>query len=487
MKINITIPIKINDDLIKYDPTSDYYNNICSKTTSIYSTDISLVDRKNNFMNNNMFICEEDCKIIDYDYINEKSQCSCLIKQRMPSFEEVKFNKEKFYNNFKNIKNLVNLNLMKCYKNIFIIADLKKNYGFFIFILMIILHILYFILFYCKLASFFKKVENIISLLNNYKIKLSLKKNMKFIKEENKIEDASEQEGNKNQIINPKIINIDMKIEKNSFPPRKSIIKNKQRKKRIINNNNLSNYIPNDIFNSNNNINEKKLIEYKENELNELSYKDALKNDKRTCSQYYISLVKTKHIFVFSFIYKNDYNSRIIKMALFFFQFAVHFTINTLFFNDKTIHKIYEDEGYYNFIYQIPQIIYSSLLSGVLNALVKFLALSEKDILKFRKKEKDEKFEEKRKKLFINLKVKFALFFIISFLLLLIFGFYVSCFCGIYFNTQIHLIKDSVISFSLSFLYPFGLYLLPCIFRIPALKNKNSEYLYKLSKLFQML
>ena len=52
-----------------------------------------------------------------------------------------------------------------------------------------------------------------------------------------------------------------------------------------------------------------------------------------------------------------------------------------------------------------------------------------------------------------------------------------------------HLIKDSVISFGLGLVYPFGLFLIPGIFRIPALKakKKDQEYLYKFSKLIQDL
>ena len=68
-------------------------------------------------------------------------------------------------------------------------------------------------------------------------------------------------------------------------------------------------------------------------------------------------------------------------------------------------------------------------------------------------------------------------------------------FCAIYVNTQIHLIKDSLISFGLSLLYPFGIYLLPGFFRIPSLSGKNKEnkkngqkrYLYTIAKLLQFL
>ena len=62
-------------------------------------------------------------------------------------------------------------------------------------------------------------------------------------------------------------------------------------------------------------------------------------------------------------------------------------------------------------------------------------------------------------------------------------------FGAIYRNTQLHLIKDTLISFGLSFIYPFGIYLIPGIFRNPALsdKNGNRKLMYNFSKWLQIL
>ena len=62
-KIEISIPIKIDDNLDKYNPKSNYYNDICYKTTSESGTDISLKDRRNEFTENNMTLCEENCDL----------------------------------------------------------------------------------------------------------------------------------------------------------------------------------------------------------------------------------------------------------------------------------------------------------------------------------------------------------------------------------------------------------------------------------------
>ena len=58
-------------------------------------------------------------------------------------------------------------------------------------------------------------------------------------------------------------------------------------------------------------------------------------------------------------------------------------------------------------------------------------------------------------------------------------------FCAIYENSQNHLIKDTFISFGLSFVYPFIINIFPVCFRFPALKNKK-KCLYNLSKLLQI-
>ena len=150
------------------------------------------------------------------------------------------------------------------------------------------------------------------------------------------------------------------------------------------------------------------------------------------------------------------------------------------------MHEIYIEQGEFNFIYQISQIIYSSLISAVISIIIKFLSLSEQSIIEM----KNEKIKENNsieKNLIKSLKIKFAIFFVITFCLLFIFAFYISCFCGIYINTQIHLIKDSITSFSLSLIYPFGIYLIPGLLRKLALnaENKDKECLYKLSMFIQ--
>ena len=119
---------------------------------------------------------------------------------------------------------------------------------------------------------------------------------------------------------------------------------------------------------------------------------------------------------------------------------------------------------------------------------MKLLALSNGGILEFKQNKNNKDLNEKGEELKKKLSIKFVLYFIISFIFLLFFWYYISMFGAIYRNTQFHLLKDTLVSFGLSLLYPFGIYLLPGFFRIPALSDpkKEKKCLYRFSKILQI-
>ena len=153
------------------------------------------------------------------------------------------------------------------------------------------------------------------------------------------------------------------------------------------------------------------------------------------------------------------------------------------------MHQIYEDHGSFNFVYQLPQMIYSTLISSFIKFILNLLSLTEKSIIKIKNQKTFKIAINEMQKLLKIFVIKFTLFFIFSFFFLILFWYYLSCFCAVYKNTQIYLIKDTIISFGTSLLYPFIVNLIPGFFRIPSLKseNKNKVCLYKFSALIQLI
>ena len=516
IKINISIPVNVDENnLFKYNLSSEYYNDICFPYTTNYQTDIILEDRRNEFINNNLSLCEEDCEYKFYDINTKKAKCECFIKIKFPLISEISINKNKLLNKFINLKKTLNISILKCYKLVFSKEGLLYNTGSYILLSILLAIIILAVIFKIKGYKLFihkikKIIENTISnninLNNENKILKTKKENKKYKKEIGLEKTGKEKKKNKTKfkklnknnppikkMKNYKYYNNNIKNNNNDtitntqLKLRQSNINVNAEKKQNFKNFNIS------IFNKNKNsttnkLNKKQhLLTYNDYELNNLSYQKALELDKRKYIEYYISLLKTKHLFIFTFFIKTDYNSQIIKISLFLFSFALFYTVNGLFFTDSTIHKIYEDKGAFDFIYQIPQILYSLIISSIINTIIKLLSLSEKSIIEI--KNEKENIKEKFSKIIKFLIIKFILFFILVFLFLIFFWYYLSCFCAVYKNSQIYLIKDVFLSFGLNLLYPFGLNLLPGIFRIPSLKDlkKNSGCLYKFSKIIQSI
>ena len=78
-----------------------------------------------------MSLCEENCELLEYNIEKEKAKCACNVKLSIPTNSDIKFNKNDFFKSFADTKNLLNLNIMKCYRTALKIKSLTKNYGFF--------------------------------------------------------------------------------------------------------------------------------------------------------------------------------------------------------------------------------------------------------------------------------------------------------------------------------------------------------------------
>jgi hypothetical protein len=164
-----------------------------------------------------------------------------------------------------------------------------------------------------------------------------------------------------------------------NFPPKKD----KKRKKGNINIKVTSKIIlnkNNQIINSKVNLDKNKPIiphksknvikvSYNDYELNNFGYKQAIMYDKRSCCDYYFSLIKRKNPLIFSFCPVDDYNSMVIKTCIFSLSFSIYYAINFAFFDDEIMHKIYELGGKYDIMFFLPKIVISFAFSYYITGL----------------------------------------------------------------------------------------------------------------------
>ena len=484
------IPVSINENnLFKHNSSSEYYNDECNKYTTENGTDVTIYDRKNDYNENHLSLCEANCTFQGYNSSNLKAECLCKTKSHLYTVDELLG--DDLLNKIENEQKLTNLNLIKC-SNLISTEEIKNNTGFIIIAIIIILFIIIMIIFCVKgYNNLEKKIDEVIA------IKFKPKKNTKKNKSRSLINQTMLNKNKKQkQQLRRKSKKLNTLFNKNS---KNSIIKGTNKIIRV------KTKLPTMIVKEDKEeINEDDFMKCTNDyELNNLSYELALKYDKRKFCDYYSSLIRTKQIIFFSFCDFNDYNSGVIKKFIFFLSFALHYTINALFFTDETMHQIYQDGGKYNIIFQFPNITYSAIISTViLRIILVTLVLTDKSIVGVKNQPKKILAEKKKKSVLKCVIIKFSIFSILNLILLVVFWYYLTCFNALYKNTQIDLIINSVISFGLSSLYPFFINIIPTFFRMDSLssnkvetkKNKNNnninkegEYVYKVSNWLQLL
>ena len=467
INIDFYIPVSINETIsFKYDPNGTYYNDICFTYTTEFNTDIILYDRKIEFNNNYMSLCQKNCTYKGYDSVKKKVLCNCEIQSRTSS----EINKDQIIYKFLNIRKDYNIKVLQCYQLLFSKKGFIKNIGNYIILLIILINI------FSALYVYIKEYELLCEQINEIlTIKLQ--------------ESASETNSKKD-------LKYDDQLKENSTDiftsSKKSNLKNNYSKSIIDDSKRVSNNSVNNILNNNNNKLKKKnkkkekILDYNDYEINTIPFKEAVENDKRTFSQYYISLIKIKHILIFTFNQKKDYNSKAIKLCLFLIHFVLFILINVLFFNDSLMHKIYEKKGKYLLSETLPRIIYSTIISSIIIIALKKVLLSQQNILDIKHEKNKHNLNARVLIALKRIKIKLICFFVFGLLFLIFFWYYISCFCAVYMNTQIYLIKNSLISFSISLIYPFIYCLLPGILRVASLKGPG-ECLYKISLTIELL
>ena len=216
-------------------------------------------------------------------------------------------------------------------------------------------------------------------------------------------------------------------------------------------------------------------------ELNNLKYEDFIQLDKRNFIQIYWALLKRENLLFFTFFSKDDFNLFSAKLARFIFLLCTDMVLNLLFFSDDSMNKIFLTYGKYDFIQKIPQMIYTVIVSSIIDLLICFLILTDKAINQIKKL----KFKNyvNTYPIFRIIKIKLIVFFALTIVLLTFYWYIISTFCAVYKNTQNIFLKDSFFSFLLGLIYNIILYIIPSILKVICRKYKDSnmKILYRLS------
>ena len=117
-------------------------------------------DRQKEFIDKNKIICQEDCDFSKYNSETFMAECSCEVKESSQTFAEMKINKKKIFENFKNIKNIINFNFLICYKVLLNKKGIINNVGSYLLLAIIFFNIIAIFLFSTRQFHLLKKIIN---------------------------------------------------------------------------------------------------------------------------------------------------------------------------------------------------------------------------------------------------------------------------------------------------------------------------------------
>ena len=478
MKFIYSIPVSLNESLLyKYNPNSEYNNELCFQFTTEYKTDIILYDRRNEFNVENASYCESNCKFLKYD--NGRVYCECPIKSEFNKF--IDKNESQRYDLIYRFHDIhpqsTNLGVLRCFKMLFSKLSINGNYPSIIYIIFIVGNLAA-ALFFC-----ISDYKNLYSQIQSYTEQLS------------KTKDKKNKKGRQNIITTG-----------NNPPPKMTGEKiYKKQKNDLISNDTEKNSGNASKFNSkmfgpsslmkgetdrrlNLSSKDELFWDKTDMEINMLTYAEAIKTDKRGCFQLYFSFLKTRQLLIY--IFTNDYNSFIVKVCFILFVFGVCLGINTFFFTDKVIHSYYEKKGKQKLINSVlshlSSIIISTIISSIIKSIMLILTLTDIDVIDIKETSTMSR-EEKANRALIKVTSKSTLFFIINFVVMALCWIYVGSFSIVFTNTQMYLLTNALTTFACVIFMPIFYCFIPAALRKCALSGKNNEFLYKFSQFLELI
>ena len=221
------------------------------------------------------------------------------------------------------------------------------------------------------------------------------------------------------------------------------------------------------------------ILPKKDNELQDMEFKEAIIYDKRSYLRMYWSFLVDSQIILSTFCTENYLNLFVIKLSFFVFTFQISFFLNALFYTDEYISDTYHNDGVLDFISSLPKSIYSFVATLITTNLLRMLSNSKSELQKVIK----EKGNNKDYKIIINNKLKklrnkLIIYFIIVFLLGIFFSYYVTTFCAVYRNSQKYWFYGCLESFAMDSLISIISCAILSLLRYISIKKKN-ECLYK--------
>ena len=217
-------------------------------------------------------------------------------------------------------------------------------------------------------------------------------------------------------------------------------------------------------------------------ELNEIPFRQALRIDKRTVFQIFLSVIENKVGFLNLIFYKKKYSHFSLDLSIYLLELLLDLTMNCILYTDDVVSEKYNNNGeismFTSFSLSIIANIISSIIVFFILKLVNYVEVLE-IILKNVKNQKLYFYNIIRYISYIRLRLSFYFFFELVFSLLM--TYYLFIFCSVYHNSQMNITINYITGACISLATSFGLTIFITLFRNMSFKY-NSVYCFNISR-----
>ena len=398
----------------------NFFNDICYPYYEDDS-DLILKDRVTDIYEN-YSLCENNCNYNKINLTDYTVSCKCSIKKEVSrEYPPPKLAKI-IIDSFKDS----NVGVIKCYNLVFGLKNKLKNIGFWIFTILVFLHVPFFISYfiynissirkyiYIEMEKYhycYQKINPIKKTIKDYKTKNSHKKsNMSKNVFHEELRDCDTKSINRKLLNINDNINNDINLKK--LKPSQRLLNKKTRKTlstKEIKNNNIQrpiiffNYKINNCINNNfkseNNIKENNILKNKNKNkilspnyysliqidannasntkpinsyiiLDIYDYKTALKYDKRNYWRLVYICILAKENIINILFFKTPLDIQSLRACLFLFTYSCDLAFNTIFFTNENISDKYHYHGNNLFLFSMVNNLLQTIISTVVGLIL---------------------------------------------------------------------------------------------------------------------
>ena len=217
-------------------------------------------------------------------------------------------------------------------------------------------------------------------------------------------------------------------------------------------------------------------------ELNNIPYRQALRIDKRSLFQIFISVMINQIEFLSLFLYRNPFSHCTLTISIYLYELLLDLTMNCFLYNDDVVSEKYHNNGELTMFTSISlsfiSNIVSSLIVFIISKLTNYTELIESIIREIKNKQK---YISNYVRFFKYIKLRLGLFYFLQLITLLVMTYYLFIFCTVYHQSQGSIMVNYIIGACISLAISTGFSIIITSLRAISIKYKCHQ-LFNISK-----